>query len=366
MRCICTIDLYRLDGHLILESRGWLCLGRFKKNRNQEVQDLISKADEAFAGVRFTKGEIADSYSQEAVRIMREAVAIDKKDHRAWEYLCRALLGIGEMEEAMDAWKKGRSLDKDKIFSFIPANDEIAHNYPIMLEQLGEIHLAEMVRKGYTVASPDNPDFWLYLAAFYERIGHPDQQIVTLVNSAKSTGNLNIFTELIQLLVKLRQHKAAEDAADEAIQKNPDTPLAWTLKGLVYLQTSRPEESIEFFQKAIEIDPDDFDASYRYALALQEQGKLEESKRVAEDVIKKHPENADIWNTMGVIYYKQDDLDGCESAFRKAMELDQQNPHPVRNLINILQKQGKHQEIDKLSKRLKELDTSGLFLPSKM
>jgi len=330
-------------------------MGVFKKNKSNEVEVLISKASDELSTVRFTEKEQAQSHCIKAVQIMRDAVAIDKKNSRAWEFLCRALLGIGEMEEAKEAWKKARSLEKDEIFSFTPFNNEIATNYPIMLEELGEIRIAELVRKSYTAASPEIPELWLDLSNFYGRIGNRDQQILTLVNAARSTGDMNLYIALIELLVGAQAYKAAEDAANEAIQKNPETPMAWSMKGWVYVEAGQPEKSIEFYQKAIEINPDDFEARYRLAFAFQQLGRTRESKDLADDLTKKHPENTDAWNLLGGILYEQGKLNECETAFRKAMELLPQDPIPLGNLIHILKEQGKNQEIGILEKRLKEL-----------
>ena len=211
-------------------------LSRFRKNKNLEVQSLISKAEQELTAVRFTEGAVAHSHALEAVEIMRKAVSIDKKDSNAWEFLCRALLCINKMEEAKVAWKKARSLEKDDIFSFTAFNMIIANDYPIMLEEMGEMQYAELVRKSFTAASPEIPELWLALSNFYGRVGNRNQQILTLAKAAKSTGDESLYIWLIELLLEVQSYKAAEEAADEAIQKYPEISWPLSMKGLVYIQ----------------------------------------------------------------------------------------------------------------------------------
>ena len=319
------------------------------------MQSLISKAEQELTAVRFTEGAVAHSHALEAVEIMRKAVSIDKKDSNAWEFLCRALLCIDKMEEAKVAWKKARSLEKDDIFSFTAFNMIIANDYPIMLEEMGEMQYAELVRKSFTAASPEIPELWLALSNFYGRVGKREQQILTLTKAARLSSDENIHIWLIELLLEVQAFKAADDAADKAIQKFPETPWPLSMKGWVYVQEGQPEKAIGFFQKAMKIDPDDFEAPYRFAMALQYLKRFEEAKSLVREVIEKHPENANGWNLLGSISLDQRNLDECETAFRKAVELEPQSPDLIGNLIVALKEQGKNQEIDILKKKIEEL-----------
>lgn len=74
------------------------------------------------------------------------------------------------------------------------------------------------------------------------------------------------------------------------------------------------------------------EASTRYAVALEEQGRLDEAATVYEQAIENDPESALAWTNLGNVEAARGRLAEAEAAYRKALEID---PDQVDTLNNL-------------------------------
>jgi tetratricopeptide (TPR) repeat protein len=117
--------------------------------------------------------------------------------------------------------------------------------------------------------------------------------------------NYQTYVLLGQLNMRQNNLPQAIKEVDQLIAANSKLPSAFLLKGY-YLQLSNNNSgAIANYRKALELDPDNAVAGNNLAWLLCESGTgLDEALSLAKAAKKKYPENPEIADTLGWIYYK--------------------------------------------------------------
>ena len=90
------------------------------------------------------------------------------------------------------------------------------------------------------------------------------------------------------------------------------------------------------------------DARYHFVLAgLLEQTDLAGSLDAVKTALGLNPTNADYHNLLGNLLFKQDDFQGAVQSYRRAIEIDPDDPIPHLNLATTLPRIGAVQEAEK-------------------
>ena len=108
----------------------------------------------------------------------------------------------------------------------------------------------------------------------------------------------------------------------ENIDKNPNSLEDLYVLGLVYLNLHKDQEAKEAFGKVAIIQPDSLEAKWGVAECLRRQKKLEESKSILEEIIKKRPDFYPAYITLAYIKYRQTDFNGAVRLALKVMKAD--------------------------------------------
>jgi tetratricopeptide (TPR) repeat protein len=61
-----------------------------------------------------------------------------------------------------------------------------------------------------------------------------------------------------------------------------------------------------------------------------------------------------IWANLGVVQTHQKDLEGAEESYRRAMKLDKHDMVALTNLVRLLEKEGRYEEVPHLQERIKD------------
>ena len=88
---------------------------------------------------------------------------------------------------------------------------------------------------------------------------------------------------------------------------NPEKSRVFLDKGIDYLYTSQIDEAIEFFDKAIKYDENNFEAYYYRGCAYSNNFKNEQAFKDWNKAIELKPDYADPYFNIGLIYRRQND-----------------------------------------------------------
>jgi tetratricopeptide (TPR) repeat protein len=117
----------------------------------------------------------------------------------------------------------------------------------------------------------------------------------------------------------------AQEAIDKALTQAPENDKFFNIKGRILIALNRLDESEKFFQKAIELNPDNF-ANYRTMLMLHEQRKDEVAiQNLLDTMLIRFPDNPQLQLILADIYQNKGKLDEAEKALLKIVEIDQRS-----------------------------------------
>jgi hypothetical protein len=106
------------------------------------------------------------------------------------------------------------------------------------------------------------------------------------------------------------------------IKLQPENQSAYYNIGWTLSKEDMFEESIEYYKKAAEIDPNFKEAWNGLAWACNEQQRFEETVEYALKAIELDPEYKETWDTLACGYFGLEEYDKAWDAFQKAKELD--------------------------------------------
>lgn len=158
---------------------------------------------------------------------------------------------------------------------------------------------------------------------------------------------LNSTRELINKgieLSDLNRNKEAIDFYDRALELNPKLIEAWYRKGNALFFLKIYERAIECFDKTIELEPNYTNAWGNKGVALAQLKKYEESIECYDKVIELEPKLAEAWYKKGIVlndikkYWKAID------CFNKAIGLDQKDTNAWCDKGNALSNLNRHEE----------------------
>ena len=89
-----------------------------------------------------------------------------------------------------------------------------------------------------------------------------------------------------------KDYDAAHRALNEAATIDPANPKVFELRGRTYFVQGRHADGIAAVRRSIELDPDSIATRMLLAIMLQESGHLHEAATVADDVVRRDPDNA--------------------------------------------------------------------------
>jgi tetratricopeptide (TPR) repeat protein len=189
------------------------------------------------------------------------------------------------------------------------------------------------------------------LAVAYKNTGDTAKYIQTLeAGKAKYPDHsYDMVIELFNFNIDRKNYEKANEYISMAIEKNPEDDKFYVIRGTLKEELEQPEEAISDYKKAIELNPDNFDANYslgayyyNYAadtlawanenIPPTETQKYESVKKAAMDYFKKAEpylekayaiknDNVDVITTLKTIYYKLQKMDKYEEIDARLKEL---------------------------------------------
>ena len=128
--------------------------------------------------------------------------------------------------------------------------------------------------------------------------------------------------------------KEALGLYSEALSSQNSNPKLLFLVGLANLQTSNFVGAIDFFQKTISLDPNNYGAYNNLGAAYQNLNQFNEAINIYKKLILIKPDFSEAYNNLGNCLVKLNNFNGAIKNFSKAIELNPKNFISLANLAN--------------------------------
>ena len=164
----------------------------------------------------------------------------------------------------------------------------------------------------------DEPEFYMSKAKLYAFLNPPELTFQTYNDETLPS----LYARAIAYFKNTDISKALTEV-DNLIKKQPDNPYFWELKGQILFETGKVNQSIDAYQKAVELDPKAVLIRLSLAHALIEQGSEQDIKQAVEHleyITTRDNYLPDAWRFLNIAYAKQGekglaDYAAVENAF---------------------------------------------------
>ena len=156
-----------------------------------------------------------------------------------------------------------------------------------------------------------------------------------------SQRDINTLRKLYSTPIDTPQHDTAINALKTEIAQAPRQHYPRYLLGAVYFDKGDMESAINSFKDCLRLNENFQPAIEKLLHAYQETGQLDTAINLLEQRIKEKPGAAD-YNTLGIHYYHQNEVDRAIDAFVSAVELEPYHKAAKHNLNQLLREKAFH------------------------
>ena len=199
-----------------------------------------------------------------------------------------------------------------------------------LTEQLGRLPVSASRARMHVVAaleaatSSEDPRLRPILAAIEEAesAGRVEEAIAAREELAHTRGTAADWFELGYWLVQVQRFEETLESFDKVVELDPDDPSAWNNRGAILEILDRVGESLVSYDKALELDPDSAFAWNNRGHALRHLGRFEEALLSWDKALEFEPDDAWAWNNRGHALQDLGRFDESCASCDKALGLD--------------------------------------------
>jgi protein O-GlcNAc transferase len=213
---------------------------------------------------------------------------------------------LGKYSDAQAAFEKATSLQ--------PENALYWNNLAGSLREQDKLpEAAQMLIEKALALDPNLPSAHLNLGIVYLKADRPD-----------------LAAQALQNAIKLLPPAEAVDA--QTFLKQTQEPDRWLRLGDQLLQNGQYQAAAQAYNSAAQLGAAYADAAVGYTSALIGMQDWQNATQVLQQAIEKAPEDARLYNNLGVVAREQGDTGTARQLFNKALELEPQWEIPQQNL----------------------------------
>jgi len=246
---------------------------------------------------------------QRGAALAQQAINLTPENADAWDNFGLALFRMGEYADAQSAFEKATSLKPqnalywNNLAGSLREQDRLAEAAKMLIEQALQL-------------DPNLPSAHLNLGIVYLKADRPDLAVQALQNA----------------IILLPPVDAAD--AQDFLQQTQE-PDRWLRMGNLMLQNQQYETAAQAFDTAAQLGASYVEAAVGFSSALIGLKDWQNAVQVLQQAIEKVPEDARLFNNLGVVNREQGDIESARQLFKKALELQPQWEVPQQNLDTL-------------------------------
>ncbi len=317
----------------------------------------------------------SNDYARNLISILRVA-ARDDEELRVYRRLMKssaspalmigygsALVRAGDYAEAIRILREYVALD--------PSNASAIGLLAVAQRRANHRSAAvETLKAGVSKADEDTRmDLTLELAQTYEEVGRNEEAIAQyeqvfeelLSNAAQSPANSSLFGEVVNRLVRVLRRSGSQTKLQSVLTKtrralDDRSPLLDLITIESLREDGKLREALELTRAASRRRPEDRALKFTEAIILGESRLFKESADLLRSMIKGGAESATddagVYVILAGMQMQSGQLDAAEESARKALELSPDDPQALIQLSSILDRAGKHEASEKTLREL--------------
>ncbi len=307
----------------------------------QVLRQLIERAADAPDGlearIMLAKLLVGDKRKDEALALVEEVLAQDPKAKEA--LLIRAALALEGNDPDKGIADLRTLLREDP--GYVKAHRLKARAHLLK----GEVELARQSLEDAIQAKPQEAAANFELVQLLVKTGELDDAVTVLEKMRRFTPDNRL---VLQTIAKIRAGQKKWDAvmaaANDLTEKHPDEAAGFYYRGLALQGQGKIEESVQAFAQSLEKKPNAVEPLIAIARSYLVLKQPEKALQRIREAIAQNPKHFLALNLEGEVNLTQQRFDQAEASFRKALELKPNWATPYKNLAKLRVFQKKPEE----------------------
>ncbi|MGN6581559.1 MAG: tetratricopeptide repeat protein [Bordetella sp.] len=293
--------------------------------------DLREQADQlVLSGARL----IAQDHAQEAILILRQALALQPCLAEAHYQLGHALQQSDQPQQAQQAYRQALSCNE----AHVPTWLRLAELY----REEGRLNDAAAAYRRALALRPDLAEIHHDLGMLLDDMGHHVEAESAYRQAIRHRpGFAQAHQNLGTLMVAVGRLSDAEQSCRHALALQPESALAHACLASVLILQNKLPQGESHYRKAVALDPHNARLQEQLGAVLHRQNKFAQAESVYRRVLDLNPGDWDTWSNLGVVLDSLNRLSESEAALRRAFALRPQSPDIRFGLAFTLLRQGR-------------------------
>jgi choline-sulfatase len=154
--------------------------------------------------------------------------------------------------------------------------------------------------------------------------GAPLPQRVSMLRKAiaEDPTNPTLYSNLGNLYAEAGRPAEAMGLYQDALHKGVSAAWLYSRMGSLYLRQGNKTDAIASLEVAARLNPSDYESLENLAVAYRAAGRIDDSERVLNSILKSGEEYAPAYNELGMAAYQKGDTAAAQGYFEKAARID--------------------------------------------
>ncbi len=254
-----------------------------KMTKIEDAEALVTKATQVYPFDGFYRVLV-----EYAITSNRNLVSTDSKDQEALKNMY-----LAKSQKAVDAGLAAVKLNQNNYQNYVSLGR--AYELAIPFDKEGGFNNAKKSYEEAVKLYPENPYLYLMLARLETSAGTKEGVRTQLTGALKKKQN---FADALYLMSQLQASEndieGAIAYAVESIKSAPNDPATYVQAGLLFYGKRDYNNAVLALKTALEKDPNNANIAYFLALALRDGGEPALAKPLADELLRRNPENVDL------------------------------------------------------------------------
>lgn len=268
--------------------------------------------------------------------------------------------------------------------------------------------LAEQARKVIEALSEEEADYapaQLVAADYFLQNNEMEKALTTLERATEiNPEQAEAWAQRIQVLFSLGRYEEVIDLSEQANEHAPDNAFVQFFTGASYMfegqheqaetwlenasmapsrrnfrsaiygtlgdvkqELEKWEETVDAYERALRLDPENTTAknNYAYYLSVREEN-LQKALELATDAVESDPENSSFLDTLGWVYFKLDNYEQARNYTQQSIDTGDASAEVYEHMGDILEAQGELEEARDWWEKALEQDPDRTHLNEKL
>ena len=206
---------------------------------------------------------------------------------------------------------------KDKI------EDYVLYFRGNLHETRGEYRQAAEIYKEVLRRNPDVPNNYVNLGFLYAKMGSLEEAIRVLEQGRENLPeSFIVLSRLLSFYSSASRYDEALKTAKIILDLDVRNLDALFLSGSIQAKLRNWKETLRFYEKALEVEPENMTLRMRHAYCLAASGRIDESLKEYALLIEDFPEEASVYKELSDVYKAQGNRGKAVESMKKAVEFE--------------------------------------------